>query len=194
MSTNSTLLTPITSTTCLNYIDVNPDPTNSTLAIIIFTIVYTHLFLLGIVGNVAVMYLTMRHRSLQTVQNIFILNLAAADVIVCLLSLPFTPVTSVFKVWLFGKPICHLLPLIQGVGVFISTFSLSAIAIDRYVLVVRPHTHPLNVRGAFVVAAVLWALSAIFTLPYAFYMDLQQYANVCGVFCTEIWPNANARR
>lgn len=79
-----------------------------------------------------------------------------SDIIVCLLSVPLTPITSVKKEWLFGVALCHLLPMIQGVSIFVSTLSLSAIAIDRYNLVVRPHAQPLSVKGATNVAIILW--------------------------------------
>uniref|UniRef100_A0A915CVJ2 G-protein coupled receptors family 1 profile domain-containing protein n=1 Tax=Ditylenchus dipsaci TaxID=166011 RepID=A0A915CVJ2_9BILA len=137
---------------------------------------------------------TSTYLHLRTVQNIFILNLAISDVIVCLLSLPFTPVTNIYKNWLFGQPICHLLPLVQAVSVFVSTFSLSAIAIDRYNLVVRPYAHPIKVQGATLVAIVLWAFSVVVSLPYAYYMTLEQYPGYCGQFCSEHWPNQVVRR
>lgn len=65
----------------------------------------------------------------------FILNLAASDIIVCLLSLPITPVTNIYKNWFFGDALCRLIPTVQGVSIFICTFSLGAIAVDRYILV-----------------------------------------------------------
>lgn len=65
----------------------------------------------------------------------FILNLAASDIIVCLLSLPITPVTNIYKNWFFGAALCRLIPWVQGVSIFICTFSLGAIAVDRYILV-----------------------------------------------------------
>lgn len=98
---------------CFDYSEGNPDPTNSQLAIVTFGIVYLHIFVLGLVGNLSIVLLTLRYRHLRTVQNIFILNLAIADVIVCLLSVPLTPITSINKVWLFGLPLCHLLPMVQ---------------------------------------------------------------------------------
>lgn len=98
---------------CMRFVDKDPDPTNSTLAITIFAFVYLNIFVLGLVGNLSIVCLTIRHRHLRTVQNIFILNLAISEVIVCLLSLPFTPVTNIYKIWLFGQPLCHLLPLVQ---------------------------------------------------------------------------------
>jgi hypothetical protein len=101
----------------------------------------------------------------------------------CLLSVPLTPLTNVHKVWLFGLPLCHLLPMVQAVSIFVSTFSLSAIAIDRYNLVVRPHAQPLSVHGATNVAIILWITSIIVSLPYAYYMALVDYDGICGQVC-----------
>lgn len=68
----------------------------------------------------------------------FILNLAGADLVVCIFSLPITPITTVFKTWYFGATMCHGLPWMQGIAIFIGTFSLCAISADRYILVVMP--------------------------------------------------------
>lgn len=103
------------------------------------------------------------------------MNLAASDIAICLLSLPITPVTNVFKNWYFGSLLCRLIPWIQGISIFICTFSLGAIAVDRYILVVRPHSTPLNKKAAISATIVLWTLSIIVTLPYAFIMSLETY-------------------
>uniref|UniRef100_A0A7E4VKZ6 G_PROTEIN_RECEP_F1_2 domain-containing protein n=1 Tax=Panagrellus redivivus TaxID=6233 RepID=A0A7E4VKZ6_PANRE len=122
------------------------------------------------------------------------MNLAASDIFVCLLSLPITPITNVFKIWYFGTVLCGLIPWVQGVSIFICTFSLGAIAVDRYILVVRPHSTPLNRKSAMSVTIVLWTLSIVMTLPYAFIMKLESYSDICGVFCTEQWPSKHARQ
>ncbi|KAI1729902.1 7 transmembrane receptor (rhodopsin family) domain-containing protein [Ditylenchus destructor] len=179
---------------CVHYVERSPDPTNSPAMISIFAFIYINIFIMGLVGNLSIVCLTCRHRHLRTVQNMFIMNLAISDVIVCLISLPFTPVNNIYKNWLFGQPICQLLPLVQAVSVFVSTFSLSAIAIDRYNLVVRPYAHPLKIRGAVVVAIILWVLSVFISMPYAYYMQLEEYPGYCGQFCTEQWPNQGVRR
>ncbi|KAK6061044.1 hypothetical protein COOONC_01288 [Cooperia oncophora] len=72
--------------TCHRYVDDHPDLTNEPAIMVIFAVLYVHIFVLGIVGNVAVLYLTLKNRHLQSVQNIFILNLAASDVLMCLTS------------------------------------------------------------------------------------------------------------
>uniref|UniRef100_A0A7E4VFC8 G_PROTEIN_RECEP_F1_2 domain-containing protein n=1 Tax=Panagrellus redivivus TaxID=6233 RepID=A0A7E4VFC8_PANRE len=196
MASNSNILALVGkgNGTCEDFVDLHPDPTNTTLAMVVFGIIYTHIFVLGLLGNAAIMYLTLRNRHLQTVQNIFILNLAMSDIIVCLLSVPITPVTNVSKTWFFGSYICHLLPFVQAVSVVVSTFSLSAIAIDRYSLVVRPHANLLQPRGAVIVAIILWVLAAVVSMPYCYFMTLEDYAGYCGKFCSEHWPNEIFRR
>lgn len=191
-STNDTLINPAEE--CINFIDEYKDPTNYTITMIIFIFIYGNIFLLGLLGNISMMLLTLRHRHLQTVQNIFILNLAMSDVIICLLSVPITPITNTFKTWYFGQWICHLLPFVQAVSVFVSTFSLSAIAIDRYNLVVRPHANLLKPRGAVLVTIILWIFSAFVSMPYCYFMKLEKYDGYCGQFCTEHWPNQAIRR
>lgn len=43
-------------------------------------------------------------------------------------------------------------------------------------------------------ATVLWILAALVSLPYCYFMKLEQYAGYCGQFCTERWPDQNIRR
>lgn len=103
--------------------------------------------------------------------------------------------------------------MVQAVSVLVSTFSLSAIAIDRYWLVHFPHARSLSPGQATVLAFILWAASLLISLPYAYYMTLEEYEGYCGQvsdfpcwpfignknnpklqFCSEQWPNTQVRR
>ncbi|VDO10778.1 unnamed protein product [Haemonchus placei] len=44
-----------TELTCHRYVDDHPDLTNELAVMIIFAVLYVHIFVLGIVGNVAVL-------------------------------------------------------------------------------------------------------------------------------------------
>ncbi|CAG9540458.1 unnamed protein product [Cercopithifilaria johnstoni] len=162
-------------------------------AIIPFAIAYLLIFILGVIGNALVIYLTLLHRKLQTVQNMFILNLASADLVVCIFSLPITPIANVYKNWYFGSAMCHGLPWMQGIAVFIGTFSLCAISVDRYIMVTLPTRRIINKTRSKYITIILWTLSIISTLPYAIYMDLVVVDGICGQFCTENWPNSRLR-
>ncbi|CAJ0583438.1 unnamed protein product, partial [Mesorhabditis spiculigera] len=186
---------------CVIFHKSSPDPSNNILTIVFFSCVYSIIFILGLAGNFFIIFVTMKYRNMQTVQNIFILNLAASDIVICLISLPITPVTNIYKNWYFGALMCRMIPWVQGVSIFICTFSLGAIAVDRYILVVRPHTPPITKRGAMFLTGILWSVSIIVTYPYAYYMkeesipaDDENLIPMCGQFCTEEWPNPYTRR
>ncbi len=89
---------------------------------------------------------------------------------------------------------CHILPLIQAVGVFIGTFSLAAIAVERYFKLVVAPAQSLGRRRAFLVTAIMWFVSIAMTVPYAYHMRYGTYANTCGMYCSEWWPTAKSRR
>lgn len=50
-------------------------------------------------------------RTMQSITNIFIANLAVSDVIMCLLAVPFTPISGLLQSWPFGEALCHLVPM-----------------------------------------------------------------------------------
>lgn len=63
----------------------------------ILCVAYAVVFLAGCIGNTAVIWLVMRTRQLRTTTNQFIVSLAAADLMVNCLCLPFTLVANLFK-------------------------------------------------------------------------------------------------
>ncbi|KAI1721957.1 7 transmembrane receptor (rhodopsin family) domain-containing protein [Ditylenchus destructor] len=181
---------------CQPYYVLFEDPSTHPLSIGIFAPVYITIFLLGNIGNIAVIVVTLRRKTLQTVQNLFLINMALGNLILCLLSIPLTPVTHMYKEWLFGEVMCRLMVGIQAVGVFISSFSLCSIAVDRYLRLASERKISVSQRTAFIIISVMWALSLIFTIPYVLHIRMVNYPemNICGEFCTEEWPNDNAKR
>jgi len=86
-----------------------------------------------------VVYIVASRRAMQSITNIFIANLAVSDIIMCLLAVPFTPISGLLQSWPFGEALCHLVPMTMGVSVHVSTLTSTAIAVDRYfVIVVAP--------------------------------------------------------
>jgi neuropeptide Y receptor len=58
---------------------------------IIFCMIYTSIFILGLTGNMLVCFVVVRNRAMHTVTNLFITNLALSDILLCILAVPFTP-------------------------------------------------------------------------------------------------------
>ena len=88
------------------------------------------------VGNSFLLACILADKKLHNATNFFIGNLAAGDLLMCLSCVPLT-VSYAFdsRGWAFGRPLCHLVPLIQCATVFASVLSLTAIAVDRYFVV-----------------------------------------------------------
>jgi len=104
----------------------------------LFFVCYTTIFVLGVFGNVLVCYVVGRNRAMQTVTNFFITNLALSDILLCILAVPFTPLYSFLGQWIFGRVLCHLVAYAQGTSVYISTLTLTSIAIDRFFVIIYP--------------------------------------------------------
>uniref|UniRef100_A0A3Q2UJ58 G-protein coupled receptors family 1 profile domain-containing protein n=1 Tax=Fundulus heteroclitus TaxID=8078 RepID=A0A3Q2UJ58_FUNHE len=85
------------------------------------------------VGNSFLLACILADKKLHNATNFFIGNLAAGDLLMCLSCVPLT-VSYAFDShgWVFGQPLCHLVPLLQCATVFASVLSLTAIAVDRY--------------------------------------------------------------
>ncbi|CAB3400154.1 unnamed protein product [Caenorhabditis bovis] len=118
--------------------ETKTDLTLHPASIFSFSIIYTFFITLGVFGNLLVVISVCKHKSLQSVRNIFIVSLSCSDIVVSIVSGSVTPITAFSKIWLFGVHLCHLLPLIQGTSLCFSTLTLTAISIDRFILIVYP--------------------------------------------------------
>lgn len=61
-----------------------------------FSLAYGLVLVVGLCGNVAVCLVILRSRNMRSTTNLFIANLAIADILVNLLCLPFTLIGNLF--------------------------------------------------------------------------------------------------
>ncbi len=112
--------------------DIPYDVTTETWARVTIISIYVILFITGVTGNLLVIYVILSRRAMRTIMNLFILNLACSDLMLCLLAGPITAVSAFVKSWIFGEVWCHISPMVPGVNVFVSSFTCAAIAVNRY--------------------------------------------------------------
>ncbi|XP_043263978.1 prolactin-releasing peptide receptor-like isoform X2 [Colletes gigas] len=169
---------------------VENDATSDAIVQLIFYIFYGNIFVLGVFGNALVCFVVARNRQMQTVTNLFITNLALSDVLLCVLAVPFTPLYTFMGGWIFGKTLCHLVPYAQGVSVYISTLTLTSIAIDRFMVIIYPFHPRMKIDVCLGIIVGIWIVSLLVTLPYGLYMHLEEpYA-----YCEEHWPTERFRK
>lgn len=162
-----------------------------------FSIFYVAIFIVGIIGNVLVCYVVFRNKAMHTVTNFFITNLALSDILLCILAVPFTPLYTFLEKWIFGNLLCHLVPFAQGVSIYISTLTLTSIAMDRYIVIIYPFRHRMRVSICMVIITAIWLVSLLLTLPYGLYVQLNRgdSGNDSDVrYCEEDWPSETKRK
>lgn len=95
---------------------------------------YVLVVAVGVFGNYLLLYVICRTRRMHNVTNFFIANLAFSDMLMCVTCVPFT-LAYAFNPhgWAFGRLMCYLVFLIQPITVYVSVFTLTAIAVDRWV-------------------------------------------------------------
>lgn len=158
----------------------------------LFCILYTTIFVLGIFGNVLVCYVVGRNKAMQTVTNFFITNLALSDILLCTLAVPFTPLYSFLGQWIFGPLLCHLVAYAQGTSVYISTLTLTSIAIDRFFVIIYPFHPRMKLSTCLAIIVSIWAFALLATLPYGVFMSHK--SNGTFHYCEEAWATENYRK
>lgn len=116
-----------------NISDVFADcpPTHMPMANIFFMILYAIVCIIGLMGNTLVIYVVLRFSNMQTVTNMYILNLAIADECF-LIGIPFLLATMHMGHWVFGKTICRIYLVSTSITQFTSSIFLFIMSADRY--------------------------------------------------------------
>ena|SRR6218665_211561 len=65
--------------------------------IVIYSLAYVAVFFLGVTGNALVVWVVLRNPRMHNVTNYFIVNLAVADILVCVFCLPITLLTNLYS-------------------------------------------------------------------------------------------------
>ncbi|KAL4657139.1 C-C chemokine receptor type 3-like [Arapaima gigas] len=145
---------------------------------------YCTIFLLSLLGNGLVLYIIYKYEKLNTVTNIFLLNLVISDLVFAF-SLPFWA-TYHSSEWIFGTALCKIVGAVYFVGFYSSILFLTLLTLDRYLAVVYAVTAAKSRRKAYAVgcSAVVWFLSFLATLKEFFLYNVQHRDNY-NMICEE---------
>ena len=120
----------------------------------------------------------------------YILNLAAADIVVSVLSMPVTVVTITKQHWVFGQTAYEVLGFFTILSFIASAMSLGMIAINRYFYIVKcnTYTNTLSKRKALFYGVAVWVVSISLASPSLF--GWSEYNFIPGKsYCFVYWPS-----
>uniref|UniRef100_UPI00398F83F7 B2 bradykinin receptor-like n=1 Tax=Pristiophorus japonicus TaxID=55135 RepID=UPI00398F83F7 len=121
----------------------------------------------GLVGNIFVLMVMCLHKSRCTVPEIYLGNLAGADLLL-LACLPFwaTNIARRFD-WPFGDFLCHCVNSVIYINLYSSVYFLVMVSIDRYLALVKvlAHGRMRTLSCAKINCFFIWVLSLLMISP-----------------------------
>uniref|UniRef100_A0A8C1SMB9 G-protein coupled receptors family 1 profile domain-containing protein n=1 Tax=Cyprinus carpio TaxID=7962 RepID=A0A8C1SMB9_CYPCA len=143
--------------------------------------------ILGVPGNAFVMYVA-GLKMKRTVNTVWFLNLAFADLFCCLLNLYYVTEIAFDDHWPYGSILCKILPFVTHITMFSSVFTLNLISLDRFTQVITPvwaqnHRSLLIARLS---CAGAWILALILSLPFMILKDT--YTGNNETYCLNYQP------
>lgn len=138
---------------------------------------FVTIFIIGIIGNLIVIYILFRKRKTWNITTTYLFNLSVADaVFVCTLPLWAQTYLSKFE-WEFGLFLCKFVGTITSLNMYASIFFLTAMSVDRWIAVV--HATTINTTRSSVVAKtmciVVWVLAFLLSTPRLIFTSVQEY-------------------
>ncbi|XP_017129610.1 RYamide receptor [Drosophila elegans] len=133
----------------------------------LLSIFYGGISIVAVIGNTLVIWVVATTRQMRTVTNMYIANLAFADVIIGLFCIPFQFQAALLQSWNLPWFMCSFCPFVQALSVNVSVFTLTAIAIDRHRAIINPlRARPTKFISKFIIAGI-WMLALLFAVPFA---------------------------
>lgn len=146
------------------------------------TILVGILILLTVFGNVMVVIAVITSRALRAPQNLFLVSLACADILVATLVMPFSLAKELMGDWYFGKMWCEIYLALDVLFCTSSIVHLCAISLDRYWSVTQAIEYNLRrtPRRIKCTIFIVWVLAAIISFPPLISMKKSK-ENECGI-------------
>uniref|UniRef100_A0A182KFU5 G-protein coupled receptors family 1 profile domain-containing protein n=1 Tax=Anopheles christyi TaxID=43041 RepID=A0A182KFU5_9DIPT len=146
---------------------------------ILSIMVYTTLMVFSATGNIKVLsILAQRKVRASSRINIMLAHLAIADLLVTFLMMPLEIGWAYTVRWTAGDVMCRVMAFFRTFGLYLSSFILICISVDRYFAVLKPlkvHEH----RAVLMIAAA-WIMSGLCSLPQSFIFHLEGHPNITG--------------
>ncbi|XP_048411999.2 C-X-C chemokine receptor type 6-like [Stegostoma tigrinum] len=127
---------------------------------------YSVIFLSGLLGNSLVVVIYIYYEKLKTVTNIYMMNLAIADLLF-LCTLPFWAVDA-HSQWIFGTFMCKLVSGAYTVNLYSCMLILTCVSINRYKAIVQATKSLNNGKKIFhskLICVGIWVFAIILALP-----------------------------
>ncbi|XP_077428035.1 alpha-2A adrenergic receptor [Vanacampus margaritifer] len=148
------------------------------------------IILLTVFGNVLVVIAVFTSRALRAPQNLFLVSLASADILVATLVMPFSLANEIMGYWYFGEVWCEIYLALDVLFCTASIAHLCAISLDRYWSITQAIEYNLKrtPRRIKCIIFIVWIIAAVISFPPLITMEKEnsEVDPVCKIN-TEKW-------
>ena len=143
------------------------------------TVVLSLMFLVALVGNSATLVQMYRMRRRKSTINLLILHLAIADLIVTFFAIVSDAIWTSTVQWFGGNFMCKLIKFLQVFGLYLSTYIIVIISLDRCLAILDPMSRNKAPRRVRVMVVGAWVASALFSTPQV--SDLTSHCSLASL-------------
>ncbi|XP_042334048.1 type-2 angiotensin II receptor [Sceloporus undulatus] len=156
---------------------------------VVIPTLFCAIFILGLVGNSIVVAVLCWRRSPKTVANVYIVNLAVADLL-ALATVPFWAAYYAYGYnWLFGSVMCKISGSLLSLTMFASIFFITCMSVNRYQAIVHPFKSQRGTpRQASVMVLFVWGLAALASLPTFYFRETKHVQELNVTACIMAYP------
>ncbi|XP_023310187.1 gonadotropin-releasing hormone II receptor [Anoplophora glabripennis] len=142
-------------------------------------IVYSILMVFSAIANITVLVLLVkRRRKTPSRINTMLMHLAIADLLVTFLMMPLEIAWSATVQWRAGDPMCRIMSFFRTFGLYLSSFILVCISIDRFYAVLKPlHLAALDRRERLMLIGA-WLGAVLCSLPQMAIFHVEAHPNI----------------
>uniref|UniRef100_A0A8C8RUA1 Substance-P receptor n=1 Tax=Pelusios castaneus TaxID=367368 RepID=A0A8C8RUA1_9SAUR len=159
--------------------------------IALWAVAYSLIVVVAVVGNIVVMWIILAHKRMRTVTNYFLVNLAFAEASMAAFNTVVNFTYGIHNEWYYGLTYCKFHNFFPIAAVFASIYSMTAIAVDRYMAIIHPLQPRLSAIATKVVIGVIWFLALLLAFPQGYYSMTAELPN--RVVCLVAWPEHDSK-
>ncbi|XP_055676900.1 neuropeptides capa receptor [Lutzomyia longipalpis] len=145
------------------------------LMALMVTILFMAIFVTGVIGNVIVCVVIVRHSSMHTATNYYLFSLAVSDLIFLLVGLPY----EMSLLWhqypyQLGIVFCKLRAFVSEASTYVSVLTIVAFTMERFLAICHPlHLYTMSgFKRAVRIIGALWVVSFLSAVPFGIFTKI----------------------
>ncbi|UXI15552.1 Amiloride-sensitive cation channel 5 [Sarcoptes scabiei] len=151
---------------------------------------YLTIVVVSLFGNLLICYVVFKRKRMRISTNLLMTNLALSDLLMTCINIPFNIARILLEEWPFGSFLCILVPFVQVTSVYVSTLTMTIIAIDRYQAIINPLNKRITTHLPTVFTILfIWIVSGLFSIPNVVFNRVVEIADHTDLHrCRAIYP------